>query len=114
MANFETVQLYLDTIDPKTYPIFDQVRKLILTLDPKILEYSGYGILGFKLNKHKFYIGGYKTHIGLYPGSELIQSLKDELKDYKTSKGTIHIPLDKPLPTKLIILIASKSLGIIT
>lgn len=27
---------------------------------------------------------------------------KNELKGFSTSKGTIHFPMDKPLPTELI------------
>ncbi len=29
-------------------------------------------------------------------------AFEDELKSFKTSKGTIQFPLDKPLPTALI------------
>jgi uncharacterized protein YdhG (YjbR/CyaY superfamily) len=32
----------------------------------------------------------------------VIDALKDELKPFSTSKGTIHFPTDKPLPTALI------------
>jgi uncharacterized protein YdhG (YjbR/CyaY superfamily) len=31
-----------------------------------------------------------------------IETLKDELKDYKTSKGTIRFQADKPLPVALV------------
>ncbi len=38
----------------------------------------------------------------LFPTASLIEEFKDELKGFSTSKGTIHFPVDKPLPTALI------------
>jgi uncharacterized protein YdhG (YjbR/CyaY superfamily) len=32
----------------------------------------------------------------------VITSLKNELKDYDTSKGTVRFPADKPLPAALV------------
>jgi uncharacterized protein YdhG (YjbR/CyaY superfamily) len=32
----------------------------------------------------------------------VVQSLKDELKDYDTSKGTIRFPAERPLPPALV------------
>lgn len=48
------------------------------------------------------HFAAYKNHIGLYPGSKPIANFKDELAKYKTSKGAIQLPLDKPLPLSLI------------
>jgi uncharacterized protein YdhG (YjbR/CyaY superfamily) len=45
---------------------------------------------------------GNKKHIGFYPSSTPIVFFKDELGAYKTSKGAIQFPLDKPLPVELI------------
>lgn len=47
-----------------------------------------------------------KKHIGLYPGPEAVEAFSEQLKDYKTSKGTIQLPYDKPLPMELITEIA--------
>lgn len=44
----------------------------------------------------------FKKHIGLYPGSEAVQTFADRLKDYKTSKGAIQLPYDKPLTIELV------------
>jgi uncharacterized protein YdhG (YjbR/CyaY superfamily) len=32
----------------------------------------------------------------------VIEAYKNELKGFSTSKGTIHFPMDKPLPTALV------------
>ena len=42
-----------------------------------------------------------KKHIGLYPGPEAVVEFSQELKNYKTDKGTIRIPYGK-VDTELI------------
>jgi len=42
----------------------------------------------------------------LYPGPEAVEVFADMLKEYKTSKGAIQLPSDKPLPLGLIAEIA--------
>ena len=43
-----------------------------------------------------------KKHIGLYPGPEAVMEFSEQLAEYKTSKGTIQLPYDRPLPKQLI------------
>lgn len=43
-----------------------------------------------------------KKHIGLYPGPAAVEAFTDQPQGYKTSKGTIQLPYDKPLPLDLI------------
>jgi uncharacterized protein YdhG (YjbR/CyaY superfamily) len=38
----------------------------------------------------------------LFPTASVIEAFKNELKGFSTSKGTIHFPTDKPLPTALV------------
>ena len=45
---------------------------------------------------------GFKNHVGLYPGSEAVQEFSERLKEYKTSKGTIQLPYNSPVPVELI------------
>ncbi|HOB21086.1 MAG TPA: DUF1801 domain-containing protein, partial [Candidatus Atribacteria bacterium] len=53
--------------------------------------------------KHNIiHFAAHKKHIGLYPGDKAIEHFADRLKEYKTSKGTVQLPYDKPLPLDLI------------
>ena len=47
-----------------------------------------------------------KKHIGLYPGPEAVEAFAGRLTEYKTSKGTIQLPYNKPFPLELIAEIA--------
>lgn len=43
-----------------------------------------------------------KNHIGLYIPPPIIENHKKDLKDYRTTKSSVHLFLDKPLPKRLI------------
>ena len=43
-----------------------------------------------------------QKHIGLYPGLEAVEAFADRLASFPTSKGTIRLPLGRPMPLKLI------------
>jgi uncharacterized protein YdhG (YjbR/CyaY superfamily) len=48
------------------------------------------------------YFAALKNHIGFYPTPSGIEAFKEELSPYKTSKGAIQFPIDKPVPYDLI------------
>jgi uncharacterized protein YdhG (YjbR/CyaY superfamily) len=48
------------------------------------------------------HFAGYPRHIGFYPIPTGMEAFKDELSHYKTGKGSVQFPLDKPLPRDLI------------
>jgi len=48
------------------------------------------------------HFAGYEKHIGFYPTGSGIEAFKEELKPYKSGKGSVQLPLDQPLPTDLV------------
>jgi uncharacterized protein YdhG (YjbR/CyaY superfamily) len=48
------------------------------------------------------HFGGFKNHIGFYPGPDAIVAFKKELSVYDGAKGSIQFPIDKPMPLALI------------
>jgi uncharacterized protein YdhG (YjbR/CyaY superfamily) len=61
-----------------------------------------YAIPTFYLNGNLVHFAGYQSHIGFYPGTSGIEAFREELKPYKSAKGSVQFPLDQPLPTDLI------------
>ena len=82
--------------------LLEKVRTTIKKAAPKAEEAIKYQMPTFVLNGNLIHFAGYKNHIGLYPGSKPIEEFKDELSRYEISKGTIRLPLDKPIPVGLI------------
>jgi uncharacterized protein YdhG (YjbR/CyaY superfamily) len=80
-----------------------EIRRIIIEIAPSVTERISYGIPTYGLNGKSFvHFAGYKTHIGFYPGADGIVAFIERLTDYKTSKGTVQFPLNKPLPLDLI------------
>jgi uncharacterized protein YdhG (YjbR/CyaY superfamily) len=44
----------------------------------------------------------FSDHCSLFPTASVISKFKEELKDFRVSKGTIHFPVDEPLPAPLL------------
>jgi hypothetical protein len=64
---------------------------------------------GYKLHgKPMLYFAGFKEHYSLFAASgTFFAALEDELRGYDLRKGTVHFPLTKPVPVKLIRRIAN-------
>ena len=56
----------------------------------------------FYLHGNLVHFAAFKVHISLFPGPSGVTAFAHRLADYKTSKGTIQFPYDKPLPLELV------------
>jgi uncharacterized protein YdhG (YjbR/CyaY superfamily) len=74
---------------------------------PGATEKISYQMPTFRCKRNLIHFAAFKKHIGIYPGAEAIAHFAGRLIGYKTSKGTIQFPHDKPLPFELIAEIAA-------
>ena len=63
---------------------------------------SGPRIPAIKYNGVLVWFAAFSNHCSLFPTAAVVEAFKDELKGFSTSKGTIHFPIDKPLPIALV------------
>ena len=99
---FQTIDEYIKTFPKDIQKILGTVRQIIKKSAPTAVEAISYQIPTFKLNGNLVHFAAFKNHIGFYPGSEAIKVFKREIVSYKSSKGAIQFPIDKPIPLALI------------
>lgn len=97
-----TVDEYIATAPPSVKEYLERLRTAIRQTAPQAEECISYEMPAYKLNGILVYFGGFAKHVSLFPGADAIETFKDKLAEYKTSKGTIRFSLDKPLPITLI------------
>ena len=82
--------------------LLQEIRDTIKKAVPQAEEVISYGMPAFRQNGMLVWFAAFKNHIGFYPIPSGIEAFKDELSAFKGTKGSIHFPLDKPLPVDLI------------
>jgi uncharacterized protein YdhG (YjbR/CyaY superfamily) len=102
MKSYTTTAEYIGSYPKDVQVLLKTIRATIKKAAPKATEKISYGIPTFELNGNLVHFGGFKTHIGFFPGAAGVVAFEKDLAKYKTSKGTIQFPLDKPLPLGLI------------
>lgn len=102
MKTYKDIDAYIANSSPNSKKLLTLMRKTIHEAAPQATEAISYGIPTFKLNGNLIHFAAFKDHLSLFPGASGVATFEKELKKYKTSKGTIQFPLDKPLSLSLI------------
>jgi len=98
----DLVEEYIAGFPPETQKVLRELRALIKTSAPGATEKISYRMPTFVLKRHLVYFAGYEKHVGFYPTGSGIEAFKEELRPYKSGKGSVQFPLDRPLPADLI------------
>ena len=106
MANRSTansIDEYIAGFPPETQKALEELRALIKASAPDATEKISYAMPTFDLNGHHLvHFAGYEKHVGFYPTGSGVEASKEELKPYKSGKGSVQFPLGQPLSTDLI------------
>jgi len=104
----KSVDEYIAAQPEPMRPKLEQVRATIRRAVPEAVEGIGYRMPRYRLHgKAMLYFAGFKEHYSLFAASgTFFAALEDELRGYELRKGTVHFPITKPVPVKLISRIA--------
>lgn len=99
----QEVSSYIASFPKEVQTILLSLRKLVLDTAPEAIESFAYMMPAYKLNgKPLVYFAAFPKHIGVYATPSSHSAFAQQLKKYKTGKGSVQFPLSEPLPLDLI------------
>ena len=79
-----------------------EIRACIRAAAPGAEESLKWGMPAFSYRRILVTFAAFKHHIGFYPTPSAVKAFAEDLSKFKTAKGSIQFPLDKPLPLPLV------------
>jgi len=98
----ETIDEYILSYSSEIQEILKDLRKFINECAPEATEKISWGMPTFVLHGNLVHFAVNKGYIGFYPADTGVSAFKEELSEYKTTKGSIHLPFNKPIDYDLI------------
>jgi uncharacterized protein YdhG (YjbR/CyaY superfamily) len=98
----ESIAEYIKAAPKETQKKLREMRACIRTAAPGAEESMKWGMPTFSYQRILVIFAAFKHHIGFFPTPSAVRAFKKDLSKFKTSKGTIQFPLEKPLPLSLI------------
>jgi len=95
---------YLASLDEPKRTTLQTLRQAILSVVPDAEECISYGMPAFRLDgKVIAGFAAFKNHLAYLPHSgSVLGELSGDLAGYESTPGSLHFPIDKPLPKALV------------
>ena len=100
--SLNTIDEYIAAQPEEVRPLLEKIRRTIKKAAPKAKEKISWRMPTFWQEENLIHFAVFKKHIGIYPGDLSRLPFEQQLSGYKTSKGAIQFPLDKPIDYALI------------
>jgi len=100
MPSFSSVDEYIAAQSVEMQARLRELRAIIRQVVPDATEVISYDMPTYKLGGRRVQFGAAKRHCALYGSA--IDRFTNELRDFKTLKGTVQFPLDRPIPENLV------------
>lgn len=88
----KTIDDYIASQEERKRPHLNFIREILRTSLPQAEERISWSMPTYWKGHNIVHFAATKNHIGFYPGPAAVAFFSEELKKYKTSKGTIQIP----------------------
>ncbi|WP_030529311.1 DUF1801 domain-containing protein [Phycicoccus jejuensis] len=99
----DTVDEYLAGFEGEVRERLDAMRRVVREVAPDAVESMAYGMPAYKLDKKPLvYFAGFERHVGFYATPNGHEAFAEEFAAYRQGKGSVQLPLDRPLPLGLV------------
>jgi uncharacterized protein YdhG (YjbR/CyaY superfamily) len=97
-----TIAEYIKAAPEETREKLREMHACIRAAAPGAKESLKWSMPAFSYQRILVTFAAFTHHIGFYPTPSAVKAFEKNLSKFKTAKGSIQFPLEKPLPLSLI------------
>jgi len=103
-VGYQEIDDYLAGLDEPPCSTLEALRRSILAVVPDAEQCISYGMPAFRVDGRVVAgFAAFKNHLSYLPHSgEVLTDLGDAVAGYDATPGSLHFPLDRPLPDDLV------------
>ena len=98
----KTVDAYIDAAPEIAQEKLRELRAILKEVAPEATETLKWGNPVFEEKRILFAYAAFESHLNFMPTPAAMEPFGKELVEFKTGKGSIQLPYDKPIPKELI------------
>ena len=102
MTKPKSITEYIEAAPAGAREKLHKMHACIRAAAPRAAEGLKWGMPSFSYKRILVTFAVFKYHIGFYPTPSAVKAFEKNLSEFKTAKGSIQFPLEKPLPLSLI------------
>lgn len=109
----QTIAAYIAAAPAAGQPLLRQLHALLRQAAPDAQETIKWGQPFFIEPRFVYAFSAHKAHASFAPCAAAMREFADELKAVPTTKGTIRLPYDRPLPEALLMRVAKRCVTLV-
>lgn len=103
MAKPRTIDEYLEHVPEPHRALLERVRGTIRRAAPDAAEAISYDMPTFRQDgRFLVSFAAFKNHCSLFPASDGVRELGNEVEPFLSGRGTLRFTVDRPIPTDLL------------
>ena len=108
MSRSTSVAQYIAAAPKQARAHLRELRALLRKAAPNARETIKWSTPVYEEHRILFAFAAFKTHLNFMPTPSAMRPFTEALRSYKTGKGSIQLPYEKPLPKALLRKIAAQ------
>lgn len=97
-----TIAEYIRAAPREGHPHLRRLYAILKSVAPNADEAIKWGTPFFVEPRFLFAFSAHRAHCSFVPTAAALETFRDDLKNYKTTKGLLQLPYDNPLPEALV------------
>lgn len=101
-----SIEAYIAAQPEEIRGLLSTMHQTISVVLPESEQRMSWGMPTYWKGSNLVHFAAHANHVGLHIGSDVLARFQDRLRSFKTSKGAVQFPYNKPIPFDLIAEIA--------